>query len=45
MGAGSLLYFAGLRADVPRWRTAAIAAMGCVGLAAAFGATVIAPLV
>ena len=45
MGAASLLYFAALRADVPRWRTAAIATAGCVGIAAAFGATVIVPLV
>jgi uncharacterized membrane protein YbhN (UPF0104 family) len=45
MGAAGLLYFAGRQADVPRWRTTAIAAMGCLGLAAAFGATVIVPLV
>lgn len=45
MGAASLLYFAALRADVPRWRTAAVAAIGCMAVAVAFGATVIAPLV
>jgi uncharacterized membrane protein YbhN (UPF0104 family) len=44
-GAASLLYFAGLRADVPRWRTAAVALTGCFALGAAFGATVIFPLV
>jgi uncharacterized membrane protein YbhN (UPF0104 family) len=45
MGTASLLYFAGVRAEMPRWRTAAVAATGCVTVAAAFGATVIVPLV
>jgi uncharacterized membrane protein YbhN (UPF0104 family) len=45
LGAASLLYFAGLRADVPRWRTAAVALSGCFALGVAFGATVIVPLV
>ena len=45
LGCGSLLYFAGRRADVRRWQPAAAAAMGCCALAAAFGVTVIFPLV
>jgi uncharacterized membrane protein YbhN (UPF0104 family) len=44
-GSASLLFFAGARADAPRWRTAALAATGCFALGVAFGATVIFPLV
>jgi hypothetical protein len=43
-GAASLLYFAGRRVE-HRWQAAAAAATGCVMVAAAFGATVIFPLV
>ncbi|MGH3071037.1 MAG: lysylphosphatidylglycerol synthase domain-containing protein [Gaiellaceae bacterium] len=45
LGAGSLLYFLGRRADAVRWRTALVAATGCLLLGASFGATVIVPLV
>jgi len=45
LGAGSLLYFAGGRTDARRWRTAAVSITGCLVLGAAFGATVLAPLV
>jgi uncharacterized membrane protein YbhN (UPF0104 family) len=45
LGSASLLYFLGRRAEAPRWRTAAVAATGCFALAAAFGATVLVPLV
>ena len=45
LGCGSLLYFAGRRTDARRWRTAAVGFSGCLALAAAFGATVLAPLV
>jgi uncharacterized membrane protein YbhN (UPF0104 family) len=44
-GSASLLYFAGRRAADSRWQTAAAAATGCLALGAAFGATVIFPLV
>ena len=45
LGVGSLLYFAGGRTDARRWRTAAVSITGCLVLGAAFGATVLAPLV
>ena len=45
LGTGSLLYFAGGRTDARRWRTAAVSVSGCLALGAAFGATVLAPLV
>lgn len=45
LGCGSLLYFASARADVRRWQPAAAALTGCCALAAAFGLTVIFPLV
>jgi uncharacterized membrane protein YbhN (UPF0104 family) len=45
LGCGSLLYFAGGRTDARRWRTALVSATGCLALGAAFGATVIVPLV
>lgn len=45
LGCGSLLYFAGCRTDARRWRTAAVSVSGCLALAAAFGATVLVPLV
>lgn len=45
LGAGSLLYFAGSRTDLQRWRPALVSATGCLALAGAFGATVIVPLV
>ena len=45
LGCGSLLYFAGCRTDARRWRTAAVSVAGCLALGAAFGATVLAPLV
>jgi uncharacterized membrane protein YbhN (UPF0104 family) len=45
LGAGSLLYFAGRGASGHRWQTAVAAATGCVCVGAAFGATVIVPLV
>jgi uncharacterized membrane protein YbhN (UPF0104 family) len=45
LGSTSLLYFAARRTDVARWHTATAAAAGCAMVAAAFGATVIFPLV
>jgi uncharacterized membrane protein YbhN (UPF0104 family) len=45
LGCGSLLYFAGGRTDARRWRTALVSVTGCLALGAAFGATVIVPLV
>lgn len=45
LGSASLLYFAAQRADVRRWQTATATVTACVALGAAFGATVIAPLV
>jgi uncharacterized membrane protein YbhN (UPF0104 family) len=45
LGCGSLLYFAGCRTDARRWRTAAVSVCGCLALGAAFGATVLVPLV
>ena len=45
LGCGSLLYFAGGRTDARRWRTAAVSVTGCLALGAAFGATVLVPLV
>ena len=45
LGTGSLLYFAGARADARRWRPVLAAATGCFALGLAFGATVIVPLV
>ena len=44
-GAGSVLFFLGRRTEGPRWQTAAAAATGCFVLGAAFGATVLVPLV
>jgi uncharacterized membrane protein YbhN (UPF0104 family) len=44
-GTGSALFlFAGAR-TAPRWSLAAVGATACIGLAAAFGATVVLPLV
>ena len=45
LGCGSLLYFAGGRTDARRWRTAVVSVSGCLALCAAFGATVLVPLV
>ncbi|HUQ24002.1 MAG TPA: lysylphosphatidylglycerol synthase domain-containing protein [Gaiellaceae bacterium] len=45
LGCGSLLYFAGCRTDARRWRTAAVSFAGCLAIGAAFGATVLVPLV
>jgi uncharacterized membrane protein YbhN (UPF0104 family) len=45
LGCGSLLYFAGGRTEARRWRTAAVSVTGCLVLGAAFGATVLVPLV
>jgi hypothetical protein len=45
LGCGSLLYFAGGRTDARRWRTAVVSVTGCLALCAAFGATVLVPLV
>ena len=45
LGSGSLLYFAGGRTEARRWRTAAVSVTGCLVLGAAFGATVLVPLV
>ncbi|NUT55877.1 MAG: hypothetical protein HOQ03_07835, partial [Thermoleophilia bacterium] len=45
LGAGSVLFFLGRRTEGPRWQTAAAAATGCFVLGAAFGATVLVPLV
>lgn len=45
LGCGSLLYFLGRRAETRRWHTAAAAMTGCFALGAAFGATVLVPLV
>ena len=45
LGSASILYFIGRRADGPRWRTAVVAATGCLALGASFGATVLVPLV
>lgn len=44
-GAASLLYFAARRADERRWQTALAASTACLALGAAFGVTVIVPLV
>jgi uncharacterized membrane protein YbhN (UPF0104 family) len=44
-GFASLLYFAAQRATVSRWQPAAAAVTGCLVLGAAFGATVLVPLV
>jgi hypothetical protein len=44
-GAGGLLVLAGNTRGVRRWTTAAAGATACAGLAVAFGATVLAPLV
>jgi uncharacterized membrane protein YbhN (UPF0104 family) len=45
LGTGSLLYFAGARSEGARWKPAVAAATGCFALGAAFGATVLVPLV
>jgi len=45
LGCGSLLFFAGEREGLRRWRPALVSAAGCLALAGAFGATVLAPLV
>ena len=45
LGCASLLYFAGARTEVRRWQPAAAAVTGAFALAAAFGVTVIFPLV
>jgi uncharacterized membrane protein YbhN (UPF0104 family) len=45
LGSASILYFIGQRADGRRWHAAAAAATGCFVLGAAFGATVLVPLV
>ena len=45
LGSASILYFIGQRADGRRWHAAAGAATGCFVLGAAFGATVLVPLV
>lgn len=45
LGSASILYFLGRRAGGPRWQTAAAAMTGCFILGAAFGATVLVPLV
>ena len=45
LGSGSILYFLGQRADTARWHLAAAAMTGCFVLGAAFGATVLIPLV
>ena len=39
------LYFLGRRTNAVRWHTAAAAMTGCFALGAAFGATVLVPLV
>ena len=44
-GSASLLYFAAQRADERRWQTALAASTACFALGAAFGATVLVPLV
>ena len=45
LGSASILYFLGRRTDARRWHTAAAALTGCFVLGAAFGATVLVPLV
>jgi uncharacterized membrane protein YbhN (UPF0104 family) len=45
LGSGSILYFLGQRTGVARWHLAAAAMTGCFALGAAFGATVLVPLV
>ena len=45
LGSASLLYFAGRRADARRWQAAAVGATDCLALGAAFGVTVVLPLV
>ena len=45
LGSASILYFLGQRTGAVRWHTAAAAMTGCFALGAAFGATVIVPLV
>jgi uncharacterized membrane protein YbhN (UPF0104 family) len=44
-GSASLLYFLGRGVDGHRWQAAAVATTGCFALGAAFGATVLFPLV
>jgi uncharacterized membrane protein YbhN (UPF0104 family) len=45
LGSASILYFLGQRTGAVRWHTAAAAMTGCFALGAAFGATVLVPLV
>ena len=45
LGSASILYFLGRRTNAVRWHTAAAAMTGCFALGAAFGATVLVPLV
>jgi len=45
LGSASILYFLGQRTGAVRWHTAAAALTGCFALGAAFGATVLVPLV
>ena len=45
LGSGSILYFLAGRANARQWHTAAAAMTGCFVLGAAFGATVLVPLV
>ena len=45
LGCGKPLYFAGARTDIRRWQPLRLASCGCFALAAAFGVTVIFPLV
>ena len=45
LGSASILYFLGQRTNAVRWHTAAAGLTGCFALGAAFGATVLVPLV
>ena len=45
LGSASILYFVGMRADARRWHTVSVGLAGCFMVGAAFGATVLFPIV
>ena len=45
LGSASILYFLGRRADARRWHTVSVGLAGCFMVGAAFGATVLFPIV
>lgn len=45
LGSASILYFVGMRADARRWHTVSVGLAGCFMVVAAFGATVLFPMV